>query len=141
MHSIRFIGSAALQAVDRSCGTLNRGQREIRRFQDFCIQRFGSMVRAWKAFDLNGSMQLQRCELLAMCDTLGYKGDWQALWRYLDRSSSEMVTLVEFDVRAAIELAAFKKWAADSFGEDIDDMLRSLGFEDCKEASPEDFTA
>merc|ERR1712100_182605 len=60
-------------------------------------------------------------------------GDLQALWRFLDRNSSEMVTL--------IELAAFKKWATDSFGEDIDDVLSSLGFSDCKEVAPKDFSA
>jgi Ca2+-binding EF-hand superfamily protein len=101
--------------VDRQ-RIVSQGQRILVNFRCFCKQKFGNSLRAWHALDLNGNMHLTEHEFYRGCESIHYNGNSRQLFQFLDRDTSSSISLLEFDARVAMELAAFKLWADASFG-------------------------
>jgi len=77
----------------------------------------GSFIRGWRGtLDLNGNLAVSKVELLKGCRKIGFRGDVVALWKAMDVDDDGTALLREVDVKMAMVLATFKKWAAEKYG-------------------------
>merc|ERR1719171_2787995 len=93
------------------------GAREVYRFREFLIRKFGNLVRGWVlVFDRDKSGSVSRKEFFAALTELQYKGDAATLWRRIDKDHSGTMTLSELAPKSSDEIADFKHWARRKFG-------------------------
>mmetsp|Transcript_45527 Transcript_45527/g.145172 ORF Transcript_45527/g.145172 Transcript_45527/m.145172 type:complete len:702 (+) Transcript_45527:86-2191(+) len=77
----------------------------------------GSFIRGWRSIlDQNGNLAVSNIELLKGCRKIGFRGNVVALWKAMDVDDDGTALLREVDVRMAMVLAMFKKWAAEKYG-------------------------
>mmetsp|Transcript_8986 Transcript_8986/g.24999 ORF Transcript_8986/g.24999 Transcript_8986/m.24999 type:complete len:690 (-) Transcript_8986:95-2164(-) len=77
----------------------------------------GSFIRGWRSIlDQNGNLAVSHVELRKACRKIGFRGDTVALWKAMDVDDDGTALLLEVDVRMAMVLATFKKWAAEKYG-------------------------
>merc|ERR1719456_497280 len=93
------------------------GAREVYRFREFLIKKFGNLVRGWVlVFDRDKSGSVTRKEFFAALNEIKYKGDASTLWRRIDKDHSGTMTLSELAPKSSDEIADFKHWARRKYG-------------------------
>mmetsp|Transcript_48037 Transcript_48037/g.114152 ORF Transcript_48037/g.114152 Transcript_48037/m.114152 type:complete len:787 (-) Transcript_48037:155-2515(-) len=86
-------------------------------FKEHLRKSYKSLFHAWrKVLDTDGTMTLQRTELVKACQALGWKGSVLHLWQGLDTDGSGSTSFEEFDAHTAQALAIFKRWAEAHWG-------------------------
>lgn len=122
------------------CALLVKAFHVIEPFKKWCIKTHGCMIRTFRSFDMNCSMSLHRREFEDAVAMQGCKTDAAALWRYFNRDVSGMISLLEFDCEGAIEVAKFKLWYTEAFGEEIELLFSEVGMEGQETITTERFT-
>eukprot|EP00929_Paragymnodinium_shiwhaense_P049976 TRINITY_DN25199_c0_g1_i1.p1 TRINITY_DN25199_c0_g1~~TRINITY_DN25199_c0_g1_i1.p1 ORF type:complete len:916 (+),score=241.34 TRINITY_DN25199_c0_g1_i1:203-2950(+) len=85
--------------------------RALQCFASFLKTQFGCIFRGWReVLDTDGSMTVQRKELLKACSDLGWYGDTAALWHALDHEELGYARLEDLSTAEARILALFKQW-------------------------------
>jgi len=87
-----------------------------RDFKVFLKKKFGTLLRAWRTLDADGSMFIQKTELFKAVKDLCWQGDARMLWQGLDKDGSGITSLEELDMRSAEQLANFKHQVTEKFG-------------------------
>jgi hypothetical protein len=96
----------------------NKGAQTLGQFKQMLVQRFGSMLVAWrKALDVSGDGRLSFQEFTKACRALGYAGNIANLWKELDDDDSGVITLRELDEQAYNQLEAFHECVTKSYGD------------------------
>lgn len=89
---------------------------DYKRFARWCEMQQQHIVNLWHQLDKDGSMSLHRKEFLQGLKDLGYDGDLEKLWSFLDRDHTGLISFLEFAPEHAVELARFKLWAVQQHG-------------------------
>jgi len=115
-----------LDAAKAAAKKMRRRGRLQRKVQQSALRDFrrkvraasgGSFIRGWRAIlDSDGNLAVSKTEMLKGCRQIAFVGDMVALWKSLDVDDDGTVHLQEADVRMALVLATFKKWASEHFG-------------------------
>eukprot|EP00930_Biecheleria_cincta_P021334 TRINITY_DN15839_c0_g1_i1.p1 TRINITY_DN15839_c0_g1~~TRINITY_DN15839_c0_g1_i1.p1 ORF type:complete len:696 (+),score=133.67 TRINITY_DN15839_c0_g1_i1:122-2209(+) len=86
-------------------------------FKSFLKKRFSTGIRVWlHAIDFKGAMKIRKNEFLKATRHVGFRGDLQLVWKGLDRNCRDILSIEEFDLKAAQLLARFKSWSSETFG-------------------------
>lgn len=86
-------------------------------FKSFLKKRYRTCLRAWRsALDQDGSMSIQKPELLQAVNHMDWSGNAKLLWKALDTDGSGLTTLQELDLQGAERLAKFKEFTRTKFG-------------------------
>ncbi|CAJ1332424.1 unnamed protein product, partial [Effrenium voratum] len=85
-------------------------------FKAFLKKKYGTILRAWRNLDADGSMYLQKNELFRAVKELSWQGDARLLWKGLDKDASGITFLQEVDLRSAEQLAKFKQQIMEKCG-------------------------
>lgn len=85
-----------------------KGIDALRQFLDFCNRRFGNLLRAWFELDPEENMRLGEKIFVRRCLDLGFSGNVQALYRYVDNDGNGTISFAELDSASAVILAGFK---------------------------------
>lgn len=90
--------------------TAAKGVDALRQFLEFCNRRFGNLLRAWFALDPEENMRLGEKLFVRRCLDLGFSGNVQALYRYVDNDENGTISFAELDSTSAMLLAGFKSF-------------------------------
>lgn len=92
----------------------------LKEFKKFLVQKFSSILRAWRKLDADGSMAIQKHELFKACAEMGWNGDKRSLWKGLDKDGNGVIRLDEFDLLTAGQLGEFKEFCRKHFGSAVE---------------------
>eukprot|EP00929_Paragymnodinium_shiwhaense_P116402 TRINITY_DN8590_c0_g1_i1.p1 TRINITY_DN8590_c0_g1~~TRINITY_DN8590_c0_g1_i1.p1 ORF type:complete len:1661 (-),score=510.83 TRINITY_DN8590_c0_g1_i1:48-5030(-) len=93
------------------------GATTLQGFKKVLIQRFGSIVAAWREIlDKDGNGRLSFGELAEGARLANFAGDVRALMRELDTTKTGLVTLEELDPESWQVLVSFRSFLVDKFG-------------------------
>ncbi|CAE7503267.1 unnamed protein product [Symbiodinium natans] len=101
---------------------IKRGAKDPREnladFKRFLRQKHGgSLLRAWRQSLVEGdSMMLHKGQFFKACVNLKWRTDVKGLWELLDTDSSGTIGIEELDFKAAEELALFRQFVMQKFG-------------------------
>eukprot|EP00931_Biecheleriopsis_adriatica_P115718 TRINITY_DN91483_c0_g1_i1.p1 TRINITY_DN91483_c0_g1~~TRINITY_DN91483_c0_g1_i1.p1 ORF type:complete len:741 (-),score=152.27 TRINITY_DN91483_c0_g1_i1:108-2330(-) len=89
----------------------------LRDFNRRLKQKHGCLIRGWRkdVFPAD-NMVLQKGQFLKACAEMGWKQNAKGLWNELDRDGSGSVTLDEIDYKLAVQLARFRNFLVDRYG-------------------------
>uniref|UniRef100_A0A7S2PJW5 EF-hand domain-containing protein n=1 Tax=Zooxanthella nutricula TaxID=1333877 RepID=A0A7S2PJW5_9DINO len=112
--------------VCQSALRIQKGCQALDEFLEFAHRRFGNVVRLWFMLDPEENMKLGEKMFVRRCLDLGFRGNLQALWHYLDCDTSGSTSLLEVDAKAACILAHFQAFLVDLGGNDTDVWFQML---------------
>ncbi|CAE7365634.1 unnamed protein product [Symbiodinium sp. KB8] len=101
---------------------IKRGAKDPREnladFKRFLRQKHGgSLLRAWRQSLVEGdSMMLHKGQFFKACVNLKWRTDVKGLWEILDTDTSGTIGIEELDFKAAEELALFRQFVMQKFG-------------------------
>merc|ERR1719238_2282337 len=85
-----------LQRREELVKKMTPGAREVYRFREFLVKKYGNCVRAWATvFDKDRSGLTTRKEFFAALQEMAYPGDGQQLWKRIDKDHSGTMQLSE----------------------------------------------
>mmetsp|Transcript_4417 Transcript_4417/g.10265 ORF Transcript_4417/g.10265 Transcript_4417/m.10265 type:complete len:605 (-) Transcript_4417:189-2003(-) len=88
---------------------------EFKRF--LRLKHGGSLLRAWRQSLVEGdSMMLHKGQFFKACVNLKWRTDVKGLWELLDTDNSGTIGIEELDFKAAEELALFRQFVMQKFG-------------------------
>jgi Ca2+-binding EF-hand superfamily protein len=106
-----------LERREQMVQKMTPGAREIFRFREFVIRKYGNCVRAWATvFDRDRSGSTSRKEFMAALQEMQYPGNSIMLWKRIDKDHSGSMSLSELAPKSSDELADFKYWARRKYG-------------------------
>ncbi|CAE7385032.1 unnamed protein product [Symbiodinium necroappetens] len=77
-------------------------------FKDVLVSKFGTLSRAWRVLDIDGSGKMDMREFCQALNRMGYVGNIRTLWHLLDSTNAGSISLEELDPRAAAALEKFR---------------------------------
>eukprot|EP00439_Symbiodinium_sp_Y106_P081103 s1558_g20.t1 len=81
-------------------------------FKDVLVSKFGTLSRAWRVLDIDGSGKMDMREFcqdrMSALNRMGYVGNIRTLWHLLDSTNAGSISLEELDPRAAAALEKFR---------------------------------
>jgi len=81
-----------------------KAHKALTAFRELVLSQYSNWLEAWEFFDHKKARRLNEVQFVERCETLGYQGDANELYRYfLDHPSCEFVTLADLDKEAARE--------------------------------------
>jgi len=93
------------------------GAATLKDFKVALIQRFGTIVCAWRvALDSDGNGRLSFGELCEALRWLSFHGDMKQLWNDLDKDASGLISLDELDPEADTMLREFREFLIETYG-------------------------
>ncbi|CAE7261144.1 unnamed protein product [Symbiodinium pilosum] len=105
---------------------MQRGFHALMEFLDFTNRRYGNPARTWFILDPEANMKLGMRQFERKCMDIGFRGHIPALWKYMDKRDSGVVTLLDLHTVTAMELARFKLLIRDRFRDSAAEMFRFL---------------
>mmetsp|Transcript_24436 Transcript_24436/g.56635 ORF Transcript_24436/g.56635 Transcript_24436/m.56635 type:complete len:755 (-) Transcript_24436:35-2299(-) len=105
---------------------MQRGFHALMEFLDFTNRRYGNPARTWFILDPEANMKLGMRQFERKCMDIGFRGHIPALWKYMDKRDSGVITLLDLHTVTAMELARFKLLIRDRFRDSATDMFRFL---------------
>eukprot|EP00928_Gymnodinium_smaydae_P031197 TRINITY_DN22975_c0_g1_i1.p1 TRINITY_DN22975_c0_g1~~TRINITY_DN22975_c0_g1_i1.p1 ORF type:complete len:1304 (+),score=175.48 TRINITY_DN22975_c0_g1_i1:55-3966(+) len=83
------------------------GARGADGFRTFLKRRYGSILRGWRALDMDRNGRLSHGEFIQACKQMGYGGNLQKLWKELGGDSG-FVSIMNLDRETGHYIGAFK---------------------------------
>eukprot|EP00439_Symbiodinium_sp_Y106_P071573 s188_g12.t2 len=105
---------------------MQRGFHALMEFLDFTNRRYGNPARTWFILDPEANMKLGMRQFERKCMDIGFRGHIPALWKYMDKRDSGVVTLLDLHTVTAMELARFKLLIRERFRDSAAEMFRFL---------------
>eukprot|EP00746_Dinoflagellata_sp_MGD_P162686 gnl/MRDRNA2_/MRDRNA2_90355_c0_seq1.p1 gnl/MRDRNA2_/MRDRNA2_90355_c0~~gnl/MRDRNA2_/MRDRNA2_90355_c0_seq1.p1 ORF type:complete len:983 (+),score=179.69 gnl/MRDRNA2_/MRDRNA2_90355_c0_seq1:363-2951(+) len=111
-HDAPMVKQKSNKAVKKA----QHGQVVFDDFHEWCLKKFGNMVRCWRMLDKDGNMRLSKVEFQSGLREHQYCGDTRTLWNLLDRDRSGTISFFHFNPLSVLELASLKQFFDSEFG-------------------------
>ncbi|CAK9041639.1 Uncharacterized protein SCF082_LOCUS24023 [Durusdinium trenchii] len=105
---------------------MQKGFHALMEFLDFTNRRYGNPARTWFKLDAEANMRLGMRQFERRCMDIGFRGNIPALWKYMDKRNTGVVSLLELHTVTAMELARFKLLIRERFRDSATEMFRFL---------------
>ena len=100
---------AEQRVLERQAKDHAEAEAMLGRFKLFLNQKFGNLVRAWRALDGSGSGRVQFTDFCQSCRQMGFQGNLKALWLSLDNADKGDVCLDDLDPDAVTCILDFTR--------------------------------
>jgi len=99
---------AGLSESYRTSASFFSRSSAVDEFKDVLLSKFGTLSRAWRVLDIDGSGKMDMREFCQALNRLGYVGNIRTLWHLLDSGNAGSISLEELDPAAAAALEKFR---------------------------------
>lgn len=107
-----------------------RDQVEIKSLDGFkrlLIQKFGSLYAGWrKGLDQDQNGLVTKDDFAKGCRAIGFMGNANSLWKFLDEDSDGIVTLKELDTEVGDAIGGFETLVCEKYGSMIEGWKKAL---------------
>ncbi|CAJ1361746.1 unnamed protein product [Effrenium voratum] len=105
---------------------MQKGFHALMEFLDFTNRRYGNPARTWFILDSEANMKLGMRQFERRCMDIGFRGNIPALWKYMDKRNTGVVSLLDLHSVTAMELARFKLLIRERFRDASAEAFRFL---------------
>lgn len=106
--------------------SLEKGSMALHEFLTYANRRYGNSIRAWFMLDPEENMKIGQKSFLRRCKEMGFTGNSNALWHFIDSDATGSVSILELDPPSAMIVADFKKILRFNFGDSCERAFKTL---------------
>jgi len=110
----------------------------LQNFQNWCVSKFGSLMKLWRCLDLNNNMRIGQLQFLKGLRELGHPGDSREVFKLLNKDGNNTLLFYHFAPEAALAVAKMLRWARVHHG-GLEEMCFMSSFENCNWISSRTF--